>query len=216
MTWRSPNARGALPAVMALIAVALTACGGSGSSTTGATPVASVRATSQHKAVASTATPVKAPLHRSVVSRHVVRHRVPPGAGDIEPSNPTPHNVNTSENASSAYIDPCDLVSAAQAEAILGTRVAAQEAPLGPTCIYQSKGSRNFVTLSLQRVNFAQLKAHIRHLTKLEIDGRTGYCGLYGQLAVFVPITHERVLTIAASCGLGGQFAAKALTRGHR
>lgn len=210
--------------VVAATTLALAACGGSGPTTTRSTTAASASASSQPASAAGAATAAKPPIHRAVVSRHVVRHPPPRGAipgaasgeaGGVGSGEASVRHDLAAGSLEVANTNPCALVPAAQAQAILGGHVSAQEAPLGPTCIYQSSDHRNFVTLSVQVAALAQLKPHIRNLTKLEVDGRTGYCGVYGQATVFVPITNRRILTIAAPCDIGRNFAAKALTQHH-
>ena len=87
------------------------------------------------------------------------------------------------------------------------------EAPLGPTCIYQPIGAKNLVTLTLESIDFATVRPHIRNLTQFDVSGRTAYCGTYGQPMTFVPLARGRVLNVTAPCAIGIRFAAKALPR---
>jgi hypothetical protein len=99
--------------------------------------------------------------------------------------------------------NPCVLVSEAQARAFTGEAVTVKEAPLGPTCIYQSSGSKTPVTTAVERVDFSVLKPHIKKLSKLTIGGRPVYCGVYGTAVTYVLLTGNRVLSISSPCALG-------------
>jgi hypothetical protein len=87
------------------------------------------------------------------------------------------------------------------------------EAPLGPTCIYRPAGAGSLVTLTVGSSDFARVKPHLRNRTELKVDGRTAYCGDYGQATTFVSLASGRILTVTAPCAVGVQFAAKAVPR---
>jgi hypothetical protein len=111
-------------------------------------------------------------------------------------------------------VNPCTLVSQAEARTITGEALGAPvEAPLGPTCLYMTPGHKTSITLTLEPINFAQVKAHVRHTQRLDIQGREAYCGNYGRPTVFVPLNGGQMLTVTASCTVGRQFAATALAR---
>ena len=106
------------------------------------------------------------------------------------------------------------LVSKSEAQAIVGGPVATpQEAPLGPTCIYQPLGAKSFITLAVESLDFAKTRSQVHHLIRVTVRGRTAYCGDYGRLTTFVPLAGGKVLNITAPCALGTRFAAKALPR---
>lgn len=213
MMSRTCSARSCLLLVVVLVALALVlaACGGS-SPKPASTTVASLSPAARRRVATEATATVYEKAHRDVVSRRVRIHHPFPGTGGDEINDDNPGGADAGHNPDAGRLDPCELVSAAQAEAILGGRVATpQEAPLGPTCIYQPVGARTFVTLSLQAVNLAQLKPDIRHLTKLDVDGRTAYCGDYGETTTYVATAHRQILAVAAPCGIGRLFAADAL-----
>src|SRR5450755_3791910 len=84
---------------------------------------------------------------------------------------------------------------------LIGGPIAAPvEAPQGPTCIYRPIRAKRVITLSVQSLEFARLKAQIHDLRPVMVLGRTGYCGSYGQPTVFVPLSSGRVLDVTASC----------------
>ena len=120
------------------------------------------------------------------------------------------------KNPAAGQSDPCALVSRAQAQAIVRRPVGApEEAPLGPTCIYQPRGAKTFITLSLEALEFAKVRPAIRGRIQYAIGGRTAYCGVYGQPTTFVPLSDGKVLDVKAPCAIGRLFAAKAMTRLH-
>lgn len=107
---------------------------------------------------------------------------------------------------------PCNLVTRAQASAIVGARLREPlEAPQGPTCIYRSETGRAFVTVAVQTVNFSQLRPQLRQPRQVDLSGRTAYCGQYGQPMLYLPLSRGRVLTIAGECRVARRFAATAL-----
>ena len=106
---------------------------------------------------------------------------------------------------------PCSLVTKRQARAIVGAPVLEPlEAPQGPTCIYQTKARTTYVTLVVQRVDFAKLRKQIRNPRSVSIAGRTGYCGSYGRHMLVVPVKGGRTLTISAPCRMAVRFASRA------
>jgi hypothetical protein len=109
---------------------------------------------------------------------------------------------------------PCNLVSRAQAQAILGGPVRAPvEAPQGPTCIYKSQSGKTFITLAVQSLDFDRVKKQIRRRQAVTISNRSAYCGLYGQPMLYVSLSRQRVLSVAAPCPVAKQFAARAVAR---
>jgi hypothetical protein len=105
-------------------------------------------------------------------------------------------------------------VSKSEAQAIIGGPIATpQEAPLGPTCIYQPLGAKSFVTLTVESIDFAKVRSQLRNRRRVTVGHRTAYCGDYGKPMTFVPLANGRVLNVTAPCAVGTRFAAKALSR---
>lgn len=151
---------------------------------------------------------------RDTVTQGVAVHRPLHGTGGDEINDDNPGNADSGSSPAAGQNDPCKLVPKATAQAILAKPILApQEAPLGPTCIYQPLGERTFVALSVETIDFAQVKPHIRSRVHVEVDGRTGYCGTYGQPTIFVPLGRGKVLTVTAPCSVATRFAAEALRR---
>lgn len=107
---------------------------------------------------------------------------------------------------------PCNLVTQSEAGRIVGARMREPlEAPQGPTCIYRSEAGKSFVTVAVQTVEFTKLRPQLRQPQRVDLSGRTAYCGQYGQPMLYLPLSRGRVLTIAGPCRVARQFAAAAL-----
>jgi hypothetical protein len=108
----------------------------------------------------------------------------------------------------------CSLVTRAEATAITGRPMAAVvEAPQGPTCIFEPRGAKRYITLSLQTGTFAALKRHVRVLRRGTARGRRAYCVRFGNVSTYVPLAGGRMLAVGAPCAVGERMAARALTR---
>jgi len=116
------------------------------------------------------------------------------------------------DGKSQSRFTPCGLVTRAQASAIVGEPVQLPfEAPQGPTCVYRTVKGHGLVTLAVQRAEFAKAKAHLQQPAKVDLGTRTGLCGQYGQPTLYAPLSHGRVLTVAAECSVAKRFAAQAV-----
>ena len=111
-------------------------------------------------------------------------------------------------------LTPCNLVTKAQARAIIGAPLQDPvEAKQGPTCIYRSQQGDDFVSVAIQAVDFNQIKRRLQQITTVDASGRTGYCGHYGQDMLYVPLAAGRVLSIGAPCPVARRFAVTAVRR---
>jgi hypothetical protein len=109
---------------------------------------------------------------------------------------------------------PCNLVTKAQAGAIVGAALQDPlEAPQGPTCIYRSQDGKSFVTLAVQSLQFSKLKRQMHKRQKVAVSNRTAFCGVLGQPVLYVSLSGSRVLSVAAPCKVARQFAATAVRR---
>jgi len=108
---------------------------------------------------------------------------------------------------------PCGLVTRAQASAIIGEPVQLPfEAPQGPTCVYRTVKGHGLVTLAVQSADFTKAKRNLQQAAKVDLGARTGLCGQYGQPTLYAPLSHGRMLTVAAApCGVAKRFAARAV-----
>jgi hypothetical protein len=109
---------------------------------------------------------------------------------------------------------PCNLVTKAQAGAIVGAPLQDPlEAPQGPTCIYRSQDGKRFVTLAVQSVPFSKLKHQMHKRQQVTVSNKTAFCGMLGQPILYVPLSGRRVLSVAAPCQVARKFAARAVPR---
>lgn len=122
--------------------------------------------------------------------------------------------VERQSNKPASRFTPCNLVTRAQATAILGGPVQVPfEAPQGPTCIYRSKTGKTFITLAVQTQDFDRLKKRMRRPQAVSVGDHAAYCGTYGQPMLYVSLARKRVLSLAAPCPVARQFAARAVAR---
>ena len=109
---------------------------------------------------------------------------------------------------------PCNLVTKAQAGAIVGAPLQDPlEAPQGPTCIYRSQDGKRFVTLAVQSVAFSKLKRQMHKRQQVAVSDKTAFCGMLGQPILYMPLSGRRVLSVAAPCQVARKFAARAVLR---
>jgi hypothetical protein len=136
------------------------------------------------------------------------------GAGSPGTGEPGGLAQNKSLPAYNALQHPCALVTKSEAETILRVQLQdPQEQPLGPTCVYKTTDSSNFVTVAKEQVNFDKIQPMVQNLTKVDGLGHKAYCGTYGHPQMYVLLTIDSVLNIGAPCNVAQQFAAKAVPR---
>jgi hypothetical protein len=136
-------------------------------------------------------------------------------------SDPARLNEAESTTANSTADTPvCELVSVAQARAILGAPVSRPVvAPQGPTCIYKARTPKGenpregFVTVAVQHRDLGAARKQLSRARRVDIGGRTGFCGEAGQPTLYVAVSDDRVLEIVGSCATAKRFAAQAAKR---
>ena len=152
-----------------------------------------------------------------VVTRGVVTHRPVAGTGGAVINDDNPKQQASQADSGKEPVtqsNPCALVSKTDAETLIGEPIAVPRvAPLGPTCIYQPMHGKNSITLSVESVNFSQIKPHMRKVTRFSVRGHVGYCGNYGRTMTFVPLPNGKVLNVTAPCSVGAPLAARAVAR---
>ncbi len=202
--------------LFALAALLIAACGGSShaSSVVGSTTTPdAVGGVPTSAASHSPGRSHRLSAGRDVVSTGKVIHRPIRGTGGSEINDDNPGRADSGTGTATGP-NPCDLVSKAQAQAIVGAPVASpQEAPLGPTCIYEARGGKEPITVAVETVDIAKIRPMIHHATRTIFSGHTLYCGDYGRPTTFVPLAHGQVLNVSASCSIGVRFAEKALSQ---
>lgn len=109
---------------------------------------------------------------------------------------------------------PCNLVSKAQAQAIVGLPLRDPlEAPRGPTCIYRTRDGRHLVTLAVQSLDFSKLERQVHGRRQFNVSSRSAVCGTLGAPVLYVELAKRQVLSVAARCEVGRQFATAAVRR---
>jgi hypothetical protein len=112
-------------------------------------------------------------------------------------------------------INPCALVTRAEAAAALGGRIVKMtKAPLGPTCVYAGAGRGVFASVAVIVRPFAKLTSQNRTLRKFAGVTQPAYCGgTTGATVLFVRVRSNEVLQITAPCQTAAKLAAHALPR---
>lgn len=199
-----------LCAAAAIAAVTLlSSCGQS-------SPTQATSETTSLRTKAEAAATVAAKAHRDTVTEGVIVHRPLAGTGGDEINDDNPGNADVGSDPAARESNPCTLVTRAQAQAAIGRPIdAPEEAPLGPTCIYQPVGARTFVTLALETAPFPQIEDHIRDPHRSRVDDHNTYCGLYGGMTTFVPLERGKVLYVTGPCDVGRLLAGDAIPRLH-
>ncbi len=199
-----------LASVMVSVTALATACGSSSPASSSTTSADAGTAAGATPTTATTA-PGKPPHSNDIVGPTVV-HKPYPGTGGAEANDDNPGGADTGAKQKTAgVLNPCALVTRRQAEAILAQPVSApQYAPLGPTCIYQPRKSKGFITISLASGSAGDVR-RLQKRTAVKAGGRTAYCGFYGQQLVLVPLGGGHTLSVAAPCTVGTRLASAAL-----
>jgi hypothetical protein len=115
--------------------------------------------------------------------------------------------------------DPCRLVTKQRLSTILNTKVTKSSlAPLGPTCVYRFRGTKDELTITVERRALIGVKAEMSGRRAVTVRGRLGYCGRVGEPTLDVSLSHSKFLSIAGSelseahrCRAAREMAAEAL-----
>ncbi|HWY18964.1 MAG TPA: hypothetical protein VNY27_09680 [Solirubrobacteraceae bacterium] len=196
----------------ALAALTIAACGGSSPASSSSSATSAV-----HGGSGDSASSLPGHSHRStsrdIVSAGTVTQRPLRGTGGSEANDENAGRTGSADGTAGGP-NPCKLVSKAQAQAIVGVPIATpQEAPLGPTCIYQARGGKETITVAVESLEFAKIRSKIHGTMRATMGGHTAYCGDYGRPTTFVPLTQGKVLNVSAPCAIGTRFAEQALRR---
>jgi hypothetical protein len=185
------NLKAKLPARLAALAVAalalsgVTGCGGSGSEGATGTEASSDAIVESHDAVTET-------------EGEVATGQYPNG-----------HDTDEESLSGAKPIKPCSLVSAAQADHILGGGVATSEHLQGPTCVF--KGSGREVTVVLMEAPLKPLVSGAHTAQKLTLDGHPAWCVRYETTSVVADVGDGQVLQVTGACPAAARFAGAAL-----
>jgi hypothetical protein len=111
-------------------------------------------------------------------------------------------------------LNPCKLVSSRQMQSIMGMHVTKLVlAPLGPTCIYQFRGTSREVTLAVEKAKYASLTRQLKKRRRLTVAHRHAACGKLGQWELYVSLPHRKVLNVTAGCAKARRIAKIALPK---
>ena|ERR1700754_3560079 len=179
--------------IAALLAVAVSGCGGSD-------------AKPQAKAPAgSPSNPVPAQTVAESGAAGEASAKVTPGYAKLL-------KRQTSKPAS--RFTPCNLVSKAQAGAILRTAIAEPvEAPLGPTCIYRAQRGKAYVTVAVQSQSFKALTGGLPKASAITVAKHRAVCNSAGAQTLYVALAGHRVLSVGGPCVTAMKFASTAVRR---
>ncbi len=193
--------RHGVPAALVAAALALTACGG------GDDPVATGGGETSDHALGGPKNPIAASTP-DAQALEKAREK-----GHFNESEP-PREDGQPAVAETAGPGPCELVPTATVRTILGGPVAKPtEAPQGPTCIYRTRSGKGFLTVSLATIGADRTRAQIKGIPAVSVSGRKGYCRRPDRMALHVPLSDGRMLTVGAPCSTARAFAVKALAR---
>jgi hypothetical protein len=196
----------------ATLLFAVSGCGSSSSSSQTSATTSPTGATAGASKIYSARPVAPRDTNPDVVSKGVSVHRPANGTGGDEINDDNPGGADSGHGSTVSQVNPCTLLSAAGAQAIVGRPFnAPQEAPLGPTCIYQPQGGGTFITLAVEPIDYHKVMQQTQKLTTHQIAGYTIYCGDYGQPTAFAALPKGRILDVRAQCAVGIRFAAQAL-----
>jgi hypothetical protein len=212
-----------LVALLAL-APALTACGGSSSPSDDATTTA--RQLPGQLAAPSGSLDQSAPAGTTVGDASAsAKAATGKAAGTQKAARPDPISAtnrtvrgrgrakNEQRGTGIAPLNPCTLVTRAEASAIVGRPIAAlRQAPQGPTCIYQARSGKSLITMAVQNTPFTPPQS-AKDVTRVTLRGHKAYCVKRAGLVMVVPLAAGHVLNVTAPCPVAAGFASKALAR---
>lgn len=110
-------------------------------------------------------------------------------------------------------VKPCSLVPRDEASAILGAPVQVTTGAQGPTCIYETPGSKRVMTLVIERISLPSLRNQASAATRVAVAGRVGWCLRYQSTSLVVPLAEGNVLNVTGPCEAATRFAARAIPR---
>ena len=110
-------------------------------------------------------------------------------------------------------VKPCSFVPRDEASAILGAPVHITTGEQGPTCIYETPGSKREMTVAVERVSLPSLRNHASAATRVTVAGRAGWCLRYQSTSLVVPLAEGNVLNVTGPCEAATRFAARAIPR---
>lgn len=174
--------------LVAVAAILLAACGESESPTAGNAASSEYIVKSSDRISATSSAPSEAQFPEGEENDEVS----PTGAGPVK---------------------PCSFVPKDEASSILGAPVQATTEVQGPTCIYETPGAKQMMTLVVERISLPSLRSHASAATRVAVAGRVGWCLRYQSTSLVVPLPEGNVLNVTGPCDAATRFAARAIPR---
>lgn len=223
------RATGLAVVTAAVTAVSLSGCGGSGQSGRNAASAPSSAPTlaTPLSIGGGTAVSGSVPARYGAKSSHAAVATQPAGAAAVRAAHAPSlrfyarsvlaKSSEESKPTSQKIINPCGLVTRSEAASAIGTAVPSpREAPLGPTCIYETSNRKTFMTVSVQVRSFATVASQDVSLRRFAGLGRPAYCGgTTGATTLFVRLSAGEVLQVTGPCLTAAKLASHAIPRLH-
>ena len=123
-----------------------------------------------------------------------------------------------SEDATPSHaniLNPCSLVSRAEAESALGLRsLQARVAPLGPSCVFVATNHKAVLSVVVNPASFAALRSQMSDLRKFSGVGWKGLCGgTRGASSLYARVNATEVLHLTGPCLSVAKLVPTALAR---
>lgn len=201
-------------AALAVALAALAAGCGSANHHSAAPPPPTTRPAAPSTSTAVAGGGAVAPVTTTTVPPAAASPSLPPGSPELGSLGADNSKDDEGTTPVTTVVNPCSLVSGAEAAAILSAPVARPvEEPMGPTCVYRTTSGTATVTVSIQTLDVNQVRPLMQNVVVAAEAGHTTYCGNYGQPTLLAPLTRPSALEIVAPCPVAQQFAARALPR---
>jgi hypothetical protein len=122
-------------------------------------------------------------------------------AGGVHHARPSNQPDDDQSSTGAKGLNPCTLVSHAQAQTATGTALhEGIEAPLGPTCIFRPRGDGAEITLALELAKLGQASQALHAPRRFTIEGRAAFCAQGPQHTLVMSVRPGQVLTVTAPC----------------
>jgi hypothetical protein len=122
-------------------------------------------------------------------------------AGGVHHARPSNQPDDDQSSTGAKGLNPCTLVSHAQAQTATGTALhEGIEAPLGPTCIFRPRGAGAEITLALELAKLGQASQALHAPRRFTIEGRAAFCAQGPQHTLVLSVRPGQVLTVTAPC----------------
>ena len=210
------RSKAAAPVAMSALVLLAAGCGGAASGGADTAAHGSAGASRPIRAVIMDDAATRAAIRRVKASeRHAGRHQSATVQAHPTVARATdPTKADGKEANPAAALNPCRLVSRAEAQKIIGSRVLSPSVGIqGPSCLYRAPKAKRLVSLAVQPLDVRAVSHQARSVIHVSIRGHRGLCVDAGGLQVLVPLGQGSALTVAGPCPIASGFAAQALRR---